>query len=265
MVFRKNSRIHRDPENFRRIVAGSLSIREVRRKLGYKESGGFYVLFRQACIRYSIDTSHFTGSAWNRGLTKENDERMANSSLPVKSWDDAFSYNSTISNGSLLRRLINEKKKEYKCEICGISEWNDRPIRLQLDHKNGDRLDSREENLRIICPNCHSQTDTFSRGQRTKCIQWWERTKNHKGAHRPIGRSRNFEKVECGGSNPPELIRESWRKKERPHKRKVARPSKEELAHMISVNSWTSIGKIFGVSDNAVRKWAKRYGILTSK
>lgn len=55
-----------------------------------------------------------------------------------------------------LRRAVAEAS-----ERCGISEWNGVPAPLQLDHVNGDRRDNRLENLRILCPNCHAQTDTW--------------------------------------------------------------------------------------------------------
>jgi len=50
---------------------------------------------------------------------------------------------------------------EYKCSICGINTWLNKPLTLQLDHINGDNRDNRIEILRLLCPNCHSQTDNF--------------------------------------------------------------------------------------------------------
>jgi hypothetical protein len=65
------------------------------------------------------------------------------------------------STNHLKHRLLDEGVKEDKCEICGIEEWNGKKIVHQLDHINGNSRDHRLENLRVICPNCHSQTDTF--------------------------------------------------------------------------------------------------------
>ena len=61
----------------------------------------------------------------------------------------------------LKMRLIKEKIKENKCEICGVYEWCGLELRCELDHINGNSRDHRIENLRMLCPNCHSQTDTY--------------------------------------------------------------------------------------------------------
>ena len=65
-------------------------------------------------------------------------------------------------------RLISEGRLEYKCEKCGISEWLGEPLSLHLDHKNGVNNDHRIENLRFLCPNCHSQTDTYAGKNKSK-------------------------------------------------------------------------------------------------
>jgi Zn finger protein HypA/HybF involved in hydrogenase expression len=61
----------------------------------------------------------------------------------------------------LHNRLLKEHRKEYRCEICGLSEWNGKPIPLQLDHIDGNSHNHLFENLRMICPNCHAQTETY--------------------------------------------------------------------------------------------------------
>jgi len=65
-------------------------------------------------------------------------------------------------SSKLRLRLIKENLKEAKCEICEITEWNGKPAPLELDHIDGNNSNHKLENLRIICPNCHSQTDTHS-------------------------------------------------------------------------------------------------------
>lgn len=62
---------------------------------------------------------------------------------------------------NIKHRLFAAGLKQKKCETCGISEWLGRPAPLQLDHIDGDRRNNRIENLRILCANCHAQTDTF--------------------------------------------------------------------------------------------------------
>lgn len=68
------------------------------------------------------------------------------------------------------RRLIAAGLKENRCERCGISEWRGKPLSMELHHRNGDPLDNRLENLELLCPNCHAQTETYGRrnGHRRK-------------------------------------------------------------------------------------------------
>lgn len=67
-------------------------------------------------------------------------------------------------SGCKLRvRLFAAGLKEEKCEDCGVTEWRGKKLILELDHIDGDRTNHKFENLRILCPNCHSQTETFSR------------------------------------------------------------------------------------------------------
>lgn len=79
------------------------------------------------------------------------------------SLEEILVENSSYANISRLKqRLVNEGKMEYKCQKCGISEWLGNPLTLQLDHINGVNNDHRLTNLRFLCPNCHSQTDTYA-------------------------------------------------------------------------------------------------------
>lgn len=72
------------------------------------------------------------------------------------------------NRGHVKQRLLDAGLKEMRCESCGLTDWLDRPLALELHHVNGDGLDNRIENLQLLCPNCHSQTDTWG-GKNRKC------------------------------------------------------------------------------------------------
>lgn len=74
-----------------------------------------------------------------------------------------------LDRGQLRRRLLKEGILTDRCYECGITHWLGERLSLHLDHINGEKSDSRPENLRLLCPNCHSQTQTFgSRNARRK-------------------------------------------------------------------------------------------------
>jgi DNA-binding CsgD family transcriptional regulator len=78
--------------------------------------------------------------------------------LPI---DELFAADTKRSRGQLKARLLSQGLRQNRCQACGLTEWQGRPLSLALHHINGDRLDNRVANLELLCPNCHSQTDNF--------------------------------------------------------------------------------------------------------
>ena len=138
-----------------RVVKKSLSIAGVCRELNMKSCGGNYKTLHHKIKEWEIDSSHFTGGAWDQGKNF----------IPFgKTYEliDVLIENSPYKNSnSLKKRLFRENIKIKQCEECGITEWNGKEIIFELDHVNGDNTNNKIDNLRILCPNCHSQTPTF--------------------------------------------------------------------------------------------------------
>lgn len=148
-------------DDLRKAVSQSRSRSEVQRRLGYRPSGGIHRLINGHIQRLGLDTSHFSGQSWMKG-------RRRPPGQVAQSLESVLVANSGYRNSGRLReRLIRAGIKEPRCECCGLDRWRGRQLTLQLDHINGDPCDNRLENLRILCPNCHSQTETWCR-QTTK-------------------------------------------------------------------------------------------------
>ena len=147
-------------------VTQSMSIRQVLKKIGLVEAGGNYDQIKKYIKYYNIDTSHFRGKAWNKGLT--------GIGHPVYSLKEILKKNSTYQSFKLKKRLFLSNLKKVACEQCGWAEKSsDGRIPLELDHINGDRHDNRIENLRILCPNCHSLQATHrGRNMKRRKGQW---------------------------------------------------------------------------------------------
>lgn len=129
------------------------SFAELCHRLGLKPEGSNPKTVRKKMDEFQVDYSHFTGKGWN----KLGHPNFANGVSLISS----LCINSSLSSAHAKKRLFSHGLKENRCEICGITEWQEKPIECELHHINGDPTDNRLENLQILCPNCHSQTDNF--------------------------------------------------------------------------------------------------------
>jgi len=160
--------------------------------------------------------------------------------------------NSLYSRGKLKSRLYESGLKARICELCGQDEiWRDRYMSLILDHINGVPTDNRLENLRIVCPNCAATLDTHC-GRRNRLVREPRTCLHCDEEFVPKYDAQRYCSQPCGVHSPGSRVM-------RLDRRKVARPSQEQLMDDVRQMSMVAIGRKYGVSDNAVRKWIRWY------
>ncbi|GAA1355418.1 HNH endonuclease signature motif containing protein [Streptomyces beijiangensis] len=142
-------------ETLREAVATSSSIKQVVQRLGISPVGGNHAHISRRIAALKIDISHF---AQRRGGPKES---RGNPLVLGAATDGRIP-------GQRLRRELLKTGTPELCAVCGTGpEWNHKPLRLEVDHANGDWWDNRPENLQLLCPNCHAVTDTY-RGRKRR-------------------------------------------------------------------------------------------------
>jgi len=114
-------------------------------KLKLRKAGGNYDNLKKNLQRLNVDTDHWTGRCWNKDAK-------------LKDW------NQYARGANLKPHLI--KERGHKCESCALTEWMGQIITIELDHIDGDKTNNNIENLRLLCPNCHSLTPTFKNKKR---------------------------------------------------------------------------------------------------
>lgn len=136
-----------------RAVRKSRSIRQILDFLGLAQAGGNYTQIKEYIAEKGINISHLKGRGWSRGLS--------GLVRPQRALSDILVNDSCFQSYKLKRRLFNAGLKPQHCEHCGWAKKTvDGYLPLELDHINGNPRDNRLENLRVLCPNCHSLTPT---------------------------------------------------------------------------------------------------------
>lgn len=156
------------PETIANLVAKYTSLAGVPRELGFATDGRAHHEMKRRLKELEVDTSHFRGNGWSRGETMKTHPSLARYVAKRTVPDElVFVENSTYLSGTGVARRLLARGWPYKCAWCGASEWRGQALILHLDHINGINNDHRLENLRFLCPNCHSQTETYSNRRRS--------------------------------------------------------------------------------------------------
>jgi Zn finger protein HypA/HybF involved in hydrogenase expression len=221
-----------DKEKLKDIVERNNTLSGVLKELGIDpaSSGSRSRVLKERMKQDQIDFSHMQlGRFHNLG------RKFNRQAIPL---EEVMIENSTYDRLTLKRRLLKIGLLKNVCYICGQQpEWNNKTLVLIIDHINGKRRDNRLENLRILCPNCNSQTDTFSGRQNKK----------------PRKKCKN-----CG--TEISLVSHSGYcqscHSKLYNRRKVEnRPTKEKLLKEVEETNYTAVGRKYGVSDKTVKKW----------
>ncbi len=133
-------------------------MRQVLLALNVAAYGGNYDVLKKAIKHFDLDTSHFTGQAWNKGKklpARQPIESYLNNKVPIQSY-------------KLKNRLLKEGIFKPVCSRCAGNYWLDQPIPLELDHINGNNKDNSLNNLRLLCPNCHALTPNYRSKNRSR-------------------------------------------------------------------------------------------------
>lgn len=233
-------------EQLAEAVGSSRYMAEVVRCLGLSGSGGTYDHLRSRIARAGIDISHFAtpSPANNLGRGSNYQTRSADEILVLR--PSGSRRTSTVQ----LRRALIDIGRPEKCCKCGVTDWEGMSACLEIDHLNGNNVDDRRENLHFLCPICHTQ----------KTHGFWPQS----GVVQVIltrKRSGMSDKVACPRCGCP-MDRQAKRCKpcsllHRPTL--IEWPDPAVLDLMVRQNSYVTVGRMLGVSDNAVRKRLQRH------
>jgi hypothetical protein len=223
-------------EEFIIAVKNNKTIKAVLESLNLRAAGSNYKTVHKYVAKLNLDTSH-----WNRYAN----HHIGRTKIPI---EEILIENSSFSRVHLKNRLIKNSMLSEECSMCGILHWHGQKLSLQLDHINGVWNDNRIENLRLLCPNCHSLTKDFA-------------GKSLRGKNHPESKTKrilNNKCIDCSKAISPKSTRCQSCAGKNIKKTVIDWPPVAVVIKMVSNSSYLAAGRKLGVSDNAIRKYIKR-------
>jgi len=224
----KNIFLSKGLEYLKSVVIQSSSLGQVMDHFSYSRSGSSYSMLKKILIENNIDFTHFSTI------------NLKPCSFEIKSNDYYFVENSKADRSFIKNKIIKDNLKEYRCEICNLDpNWCGKELSLHLDHINGINNDNRLDNLRFLCPNCHSQTPTYSgKSKRNRCENCFKFISNKSTLCLICSNSINRQKQKIIFDIDPDIL-------------------KKEIWQM----PMTKLAEKYGCSDKLIAKKCKKFNI----
>lgn len=160
--------------------------------------------------------------------------------------EDVISGRISPTPGCFKRMILRNNLIEYKCGKCGINEWHGEKLSLQMDHIDGIKTNNALENIRLLCPNCHSLTSTFAGKNAGNKMSHLKKRYACECCEQEMTRN-------CLGKLCIKCLGVT--------KYKVPHPTKEELEKLVWSKPTSQLRKDLGVSDSAIGKWCRQLGV----
>ena len=217
-----------DLEKIKEFVKESINLTEVLNKLKIPRQGNNSKTLKNILNINNIDYSHFTGRS------------RTYSTNYIKASEYLDNPNKRIRASKLKEKLLKEKIIENKCFICGINEWKGKSLVLQLHHIDGNPDNNSLDNLQLLCPNCHSQTENYCGNANNNPVKYY-----CKICGKEITKGSTYCSVCASERN-----------------RKVKRPTLDQLiSDFKELKTFVSIGNKYGVTGNTIKKWFSLYNL----